>query len=98
MIEIQQLTSGDPAVFRVTIRDARGESRHRVSLDRQTLDRLAPPGTPPECLVDAAFRYLLEREPRDSILASFDIKAISLFFPAFERDIGRYLGQRQAAR
>ncbi|RME32661.1 MAG: hypothetical protein D6786_09960 [Gammaproteobacteria bacterium] len=93
MIEIQQLASGDPAIFRVTIRDARGESRHRVSLNSQTLERLAPPGTPPECLVDAAFRYLLEREPRDSILPSFDIQAISLFFPAFERDIGHYIAQ-----
>jgi len=91
MIEIRQIQDGDPMVFSVQVRDHRGQSRHRVSLERETLDRLAPPQTPPAELVDAAFRYLLEREPKDSILASFELRVISLYFPAFERDIGRYL-------
>jgi hypothetical protein len=36
---------------------------------------------------------LLEREPKESILRRFDVKAISRYFPEFEREMPRYLSQ-----
>ena len=52
---------------------------------------LAPAGTDPAAFVRAAFAFLLERESKSDILASFDINVIKLYFPNFERDIGSYL-------
>ena len=33
----------------------------------------------------------LDREPKESILAHFDVTVIRRYFPEFEREIGRYL-------
>jgi len=35
---------------------------------------------------------LLEREPREAILRSFDLPAISRYFPEYQREIQRRLG------
>jgi hypothetical protein len=43
-------------------------------------------------LVRASFGFLLEREPRESILRSFDLSAISRYFPEYEREIRQRLG------
>jgi hypothetical protein len=38
--------------------------------------------TPERCL-EAAFRFLLDRESKESILRRFDVTAISRYFPEF---------------
>ena len=35
----------------------------------------------------ACFAFLLEREPNESILSSFDVGVIARYFPEFEREI-----------
>ena len=45
----------------------------------------------PERVVEAAFEFLLDREPKESILRSFDVNLISGYFPAFDSEIGSYL-------
>ena len=40
---------------------------------------------------EAAFRFLLDREAKEQILAHFDITVISRYFPEFERELPRYL-------
>jgi hypothetical protein len=47
---------------------------------------------PARCL-EAAFRFLLDREPKESILRRFDVTAISRYFPEFEREMPHYLSQ-----
>ena len=42
---------------------------------------------------EAAFRFLLDREPKDSILRRFDVTEISRYFPEFEREMPHYLSQ-----
>jgi hypothetical protein len=44
-------------------------------------------------LIEESFRFLLEREPNTSILRSFDITDISLYFPEYEREIRRRLAK-----
>jgi hypothetical protein len=75
----------------VTIGDDAGATTHEVSVDRDTLDDLAP-GTPPEDLVRASFEFLLEREPRESIMRSFDLPIIGRFFADYPDEIRRRLG------
>jgi hypothetical protein len=42
-------------------------------------------------VVDAAFRFLLDREPKEAILARFDVSLIAQYFPEFEEELPRYL-------
>ncbi len=90
MITITRIRGDDPLAFDVCVADAGGTSRHRVTLTRADLARLAA-GRAPERLVEAAFGFLLEREPKESILARFDVSVIARYFPDFERELPRYL-------
>ncbi len=90
MIEVRQTSDTDPLAFEVVVREGRGETRHHVTMARQTRERLAGGHTPQRC-IEAAFRFLLDREPKESILAHFDLTVISRYFPDFERELPRYL-------
>jgi hypothetical protein len=70
----------------VTVGDDPGATTHEVTLDRMTLDDLAP-GATPEALVEASFGFLLERESRESILRSFELPIIARYFAAYPDDI-----------
>ncbi len=56
-----------------------------------TYRSLAGEQASPERVIKAAFAFLLEREPKESILSRFDVTVISRYFPSFEKDIGGYL-------
>jgi hypothetical protein len=74
----------------VTLADERGSSTHQVRVARRDLERLAPGATGPDDLVRRSFEFLLAREPRQSILASFDLPLIGRYFPDYEATmIGR---------
>jgi hypothetical protein len=74
----------------VVLGDDAEASTHEVSVDRDTLDDLAP-GTPPEELVRASFEFLLEREPREAIMRSFELPIIGRFFGDYRDEISRRL-------
>ena len=48
---------------------------------------LAPDATEPTDLVRRSFEFLLEREPKASILRRFDLPLIGRYFPEYERTI-----------
>jgi hypothetical protein len=91
MIKVEQTNDADPLEFEVVVTEGGGESRHHVSMARETWERLAPAGQEPARCVEAAFRFLLDREPKESILGRFDITVISRYFPDFERELPNYL-------
>jgi hypothetical protein len=77
----------------VTLRDARGSSSHIVTVRRADYERLtASTRVTPEDLVRASFAFLLAREPKESILRSFDLMTIGRYFPEYEREVVRALG------
>jgi hypothetical protein len=43
-------------------------------------------------VVEESFRFLLEREPKESIMASFDLPVISRYFPEYQQEMERRLG------
>ena len=59
-------------------------TRHAVNVSHDDLARLAPGHYDPHALVEASFEFLLEREPRESILRSFDLPVIERYFPGYE--------------
>ena len=91
MIEVTCRRDSDPQEFLVVIRDEEGQSRHAVTVSSKTLQRLTRGDNEPERLVEAAFRFLLDREPKESILPHFDLSVISRYFPEFERELPTYL-------
>lgn len=70
--------------------DARA-THHRVDVSAADLARLAPGAIEPTDLVRRSFVFLLAREPRESILRSFDLPVIGRYFPEYETEIARSL-------
>ena len=63
-------------VFLVEVNEGGSETRHEVTVEESDYKRWAPEGASVEKLVEKSFRFLLEREPKGSILSSFDITVI----------------------
>jgi hypothetical protein len=42
--------------------------------------------------VRASFAFLLDHEPKESILRAFDLPIIGRYFPRYEADVRRRLG------
>jgi hypothetical protein len=93
MIEVRRTADGDPLGFDVVVREGTGETRHHVTMSRTVCERLTAGKHTPEACLEAAFRFLLDREPKESILGRFDVTVIARYFPEFERELPRYLGQ-----
>ena len=81
----------DPSRFRVTVTDGDSQSVHTVSLSADYYDKLTQKQVSQEVLIEQSFRFLLEREPKESILPYFDLMVIGRYFPEFERELPRYL-------
>jgi hypothetical protein len=92
MIEVTSEGGRDPLRFTVRVRDGRGETRHAVTLSAADFSRLGK-GAKPERVIEAAFAFLLKREPKESVLSRFDLSVIAQYFPEFERELGRYLAR-----
>lgn len=75
----------------VTVADEEAHTNHRVFVSREVYDRLAGAECSPEELVTRSFEFLLEREPKESILREFDLTVISRYFPEYERELQRRL-------
>src|ERR1700735_1210582 len=90
MIEVARRRGADPLTFDVVVREDDEETRHRVTLAAAYFARLAS-GHPPERCIEAAFRFLLDREPAQAILRRFDVDIIPKYFPEFERELPGYL-------
>ena len=91
MIKIKRAGEGDPLEFEVTVCVGNGETRHHVTMARDTCERLTMGAHTPERCIEAAFRFLLDREPKESILRRFDITVICRYFPDFEHELPGYL-------
>ncbi len=85
MIDVKLTKSEDPSEFDVTVQEGSSQTRHRVTMKDSTYRKLAGQEASPERVIEAAFEFLLDREPKESILSSFDVTVISRYFPSFEQ-------------
>ncbi len=81
-----EVTRIDDETFRVEVDDGRGVSKHEVSASAKDVQRYGGEAGA-EKLIEASFRFLLEREPKESILARFDLPVIEHYFPEYPREI-----------
>ena len=87
MAVITVTESGDH--YLVIVDDGPSSSEHRVTVGLDQLEDLG--GASAEELIGASFEFLLEREPKESILSEFDLPVIGRYFPEYQADIRRRL-------
>lgn len=76
--------------YDVTVADDTSSATYRVTADATDVARLAA-GAPTQDLIVASFRFLLDREPKESILQNFDLAVIGRYFPDYPSRIADYL-------
>jgi hypothetical protein len=74
--------------FAVRVEEGGSATEHDVTVSANDLERLGA-GRTPDAFVRDCFDFLLAREPKESILGSFDVSAIGRYFPEFELEIVR---------
>ncbi|MGH9162775.1 MAG: hypothetical protein ACRD2X_22650 [Vicinamibacteraceae bacterium] len=74
------------STYRVTVQEDGGRTEHDVTVTPDHVQRYAP-GTPPERLVETSFEFLLDREPKESILTRFELPVIERYFPDYPQKI-----------
>jgi hypothetical protein len=97
MIEVRQTSHSAPLTFDVVIRESGNETHHQVTMSEADHGRLTNGSCRPDQCVEAAFRFLLDREPKEAILSRFDVSVISHYFPDFEMKLPRYLAGSSSA-
>ncbi len=85
MVSVRAEPRGEDWVSEVSVDHAGQRTRHSVTVTRADLDRWAG-GTEREnveSLVSRSFDFLLEREPPNAILTTFDLSVIQQYFPEY---------------
>ncbi len=85
-IEIERLNENQ---FRVRVSEGGSETSHIVTAKPEDYLRLTNGKVDAAELVRRSFEFLLENEPKESILRQFDLSVIGKYFPDYEREIRR---------
>lgn len=92
MIEVEQKEAdGQRMLFNVTVSDTAGTTHHRVTMTEETYQRLTAGAVTPQACIEAAFRFLIEREAKTDLMTSFDLNVLQMSYASFERDFHNYL-------
>ncbi len=73
--------------FRVRVRQDGSETSHLVTVKPEDYLRLTGGKVDAAELVRRSFEFLLDNEPKESILRQFDLSAIGKYFPQYDREI-----------
>jgi hypothetical protein len=84
------VTAVGESTYRVTVGDPGSSTQHEVTASAADIERYAP-GATPERLIEASFQFLLEREPKESILSRFELPVIERYFPEYPAEIRKRL-------
>ncbi len=86
-IQIQQTGETEEGFsFNVAIEEGGSRSTHQVTLSRRDHRELGVETESPDQFVRRCIEWLLEREPKESILTRFDVREISQYFPRFREE------------
>jgi len=86
-IEVRPLNA---ETFEVVIDEGGSSSTHLVTATKKHVELLCA-DCDPEHIVAASVRFLLDREPKESIMSQFDLDVIATYFPDYAAAIGDYL-------
>ena len=78
---------GELLSFQVRVAGDSSETTHEVTVARNDLERLARKDETGTQFIRRCFEFLLEREPNEAIMRTFDVSVIKTYFPEFEEEI-----------
>jgi hypothetical protein len=73
--------------FDVSLADGASVTVHEVSVPAEQLARLGLTDCEPRLVVEESMRFLLEREPKEAIVKTFDLDTIASNFPEYPGEI-----------
>ena len=73
--------------FQVRVAGDSSETTHDVTVARADFERLARGDETETQFIRRCFEFLLEREPNEAIMRTFDVSVIKTYFPEFEEEI-----------
>ena len=87
-LEVVCYTAFDGWNCHVTVADEDGSrTEHDVSVTRAEFQRFSS-GMNVQALLEASFRFLLAKEPKESILRTFKLSDVERYFPEYAAVIG----------
>ena len=92
-IAVEPRRAGTGWTCNVRISEGASRTEHEVRVEDAALALLAPGASDPDRLVRESFVFMLEREPKESILRRFDLPLIGRYFPEYEREIVERMGR-----
>jgi hypothetical protein len=75
--------------YQVVVIEQGSRTTHTVEVDPSYHRELTAGEVTPDVLIRRSFEFLLEREPKESIMASFNVSVIRRYFPEYESEIRR---------
>jgi len=84
MIEVKKKNEQQ---FLVTIEERGSTTGHEVTLGDAYYQNLTDGKITREEFIKKSFEFLLEREPKESILSEFNLRVIKNYFPEFEEEL-----------
>lgn len=90
VIKVSVINESESMEFEVQVGEGPSATAHRVSMSEGQYKKLGAGAKSPSEFIRAAFRFLLDRESKQSIMSRFDITVISKYFPEFEDKIIEY--------
>ncbi len=84
-VEVEQETKPGGWQFDVTIVDQESESEHTVKLSENYYQQLTNGSISPQELVHETFQFLLNKEPKEQILDSFNLRQVQRYYSDYER-------------
>jgi len=90
MVEIK-VTSINQKLFRVEVIEKGSTTVHEVTASPADINRYGGEVSA-ERLIRVSFEFLLEREPKESILRSFALPVIEGYFPEYPIEVRNRLG------
>jgi hypothetical protein len=88
-IDVRSERATDGWTCDVRVVDEQSATEHTVGVTDDELERLDPGATDPTDLVRRSFEFMLEHEPKESVLRTFELPLIGRYFPEYERTIRR---------
>ena len=84
MIKVSTIRENE---YKVTVEQEGSSTTHTVTCDDKYYEKLTQRKIQKEELIKKSFEFLLQREPKESILRKFDLKVIGRYFPEYEKKI-----------
>jgi hypothetical protein len=92
-ISVKLAKEKNAAWYEVDVKDRISHMRYRVTLSEDLYEKLTKGKMSREDCIRSAFRFLLDREPKEAILTQFDLSLISRYFMEFEDEFAKYSKQ-----